>query len=263
MIWGCPLAACALAWGVPLTHSCVNSSILGNSTSTSPPVRKLLSYKEYTLPYYANAVQPLNTGGLSGPLRPDGGSSLERYLADWSERVQQVRDSQPDWVPPLMTLSPLLTELVRWDAYYQQSGNGARVLNLGAGKGLFLVPTSSNEVDIGLPSYEERRDVAPRFRLDRLSVPAHQATLQYRVLRAIWPELEVNWTHWLDGTQRGGVNQVFLTSGVIVSSIPVTSSLRTTVGIGYQFAVAPAQTLKPVQTPTYKNNVVLTARLLF
>ena len=238
MIWGCPLAACALAWGVPLTHSCVNSSILGNSTSTSPPVRKLLSYKEYTLPYYANAVQPLNTGGLSGPLRPD-------------------------WVPPLMTLSPLLTELVRWDAYYQQSGNGARVLNLGAGKGLFLVPTSSNEVDIGLPSYEERRDVAPRFRLDRLSVPAHQATLQYRVLRAIWPELEVNWTHWLDGTQRGGVNQVFLTSGVIVSSIPVTSSLRTTVGIGYQFAVAPAQTLKPVQTPTYKNNVVLTARLLF
>jgi hypothetical protein len=82
-------------------------------------------------------------------------------------------------------------------------------------------------------------------------------------MRVFWPEFEVNWTHWLNGTQRGGMDQVFLTTGFIASSIPLTSGLSATVGMGYQFAVAPAQRLKPVQTPTYKNNIILSARLVF
>lgn len=322
MIWGSPVAACTLAWTAPLALPCVDPSVLANSILVSPPGGSLL----------------LGNAEHEDPSGPYGTSPLERYFANWSKRVQEVRDSQPDWVPPLMTLSPLLTELVRWDAYYQESGNDARTLNLGAGKGLFLVPTSSNEVDIGLPSYEERRDVSPASGLTDLqfllvkqrllsatetegnyivtaafaaqapigaaaftnhayvltpalavgkgfgdldvqadtaaAIPTSErhilgtawssnATLQYRVLRMFWPEFEVNWTHWLGGRQRAGMDQVLLTSGVIVSSIPVTNGLSATVGLGYQFAVAPAQTLKPVQTPTYKNNAVLSARLVF
>jgi hypothetical protein len=33
---------------------------------------------------------------------------------------------------------------------------------------------------------------------------ATNVTFQYRIAKVITPEVEVNWTQWLDGTQRGG-----------------------------------------------------------
>jgi hypothetical protein len=332
------VAARAFPWTVALALACVDSCIAADSTSVLPAVGGFPGNEECTLFPCDGGVEPFNKADTSDPLRSDGNSSLERYFANWSERVEEVRDSQPDWVPPLMTLSPLLTELVRWDGYYEQSGDDARVLNLGGGKGLFLVPTTSNEVDVGFPTYQIRNSVQPvsgltdwQFLLIKqrllsanqsdgnyivtaafaaqapigaaaftnhayvltpalavgkgfgdldlqadtaIGVPTSNrhklgtswstnATLQYRVWRVFWPEWEVNWTHWLGGTQRGGTDQVFLTAGVIVTSIPVTRGLSATVGMGYQFAIAPPQRLEPVQTPAYKNNLVLSARLVF
>ncbi|MBV8523653.1 MAG: hypothetical protein JOY71_16280 [Acetobacteraceae bacterium] len=260
------------------------------------------------------------------------------FFTHWFNRVDAARESQPHWTPPLMTLSPLITELLRVDGYYQQLGNGGDILNIGGGKGLFLVPTETNEFDIGLPTYQQRYHVQPGSGLSDLqflllkqrllsapegqgdyiitaalagqaptgsalftnnayvitpsllagkgfgkfsiqaatsvAVPtSHQntlgtswatnTTLQYNLGEVFWPEFEVNWTHWLNGTQRGGQDQLFLTFGVIIGPLALAGRLALTVGAGYQFAVAPAQRLTPALTPEYRRNVIITTRLLF
>ena len=265
-------------------------------------------------------------------------SPFEAFFDHWSARVQQARETQPEWVPPLMTLSPLITELVRWDAYYENLGRSAHLLDLGANKGVFLVPDESTEIDIGLPSYQKRYGPAPasgladyQFLLIKqrllsanategdyiltaalaaqapigatrftnstyvitptltggkgfgnlnfqaatgLALPTSNrdtlgstwstnATAQYRLARIFWPELEVNWTRWLGGSQRRGVDQVFVTVGMIAAPLPITRDLKLVLGAGFQFAVAPAQTYFPAQAPVYRNNVIFTARVLF
>jgi hypothetical protein len=272
------------------------------------------------------------------PANSDATSQVETYFANWFARVDQARESQPHWLPPLMTLSPLITELLREDAYYQWMGNGARLLNLGAGKGLFLVPTKTNEVDIGLPTYQERYGVQPaagladwQFLLVKqrlfsanaqegnyvvtaalaaqvptgarpftndafvitptlaagkgfgnlniqaatsLVIPtAHEDTIgttwrtnvafQYQLGQIFWPEFEVNWAHWLDGSQRGGLDEVFLTVGALFGPFPIGGRVAIVVGGGFQFAVAPSTRLTPALTPEYQNNIIFSGRIVF
>jgi hypothetical protein len=92
---------------------------------------------------------------------------------------------------------------------------------------------------------------------------ATNTTLQQNLGDVFWPEFEVNWTHWLDGTQHGGQDQLFLTFGAILGPLPLVGRLALTVGAGYQFAVAPAQRLTPALTPEYQHSLVITTRLLF
>ncbi len=113
------------------------------------------------------AARALGTSGpgigepATDPMNPATASPVDIYFANWFARVDQARESQPHWLPLLMTLSPLITELLRQDAYYQRLGNGARLLNLGAGKGLLLCPSKTIEVDFGLPTFQERYAVQP------------------------------------------------------------------------------------------------------
>jgi hypothetical protein len=84
---------------------------------------------------------------------------------------------------------------------------------------------------------------------------------QYHVLGAFWPEVEVNWTYYANG-QRGGLNQVFLTTGVVVGRFSLTDMLKFTFGAGYQFAVAPTYQPKPL-TPSYNHAWLFTTRMNF
>jgi hypothetical protein len=84
---------------------------------------------------------------------------------------------------------------------------------------------------------------------------------QYHVLDVLWPELEVNWTYYANG-QRGGLNQVYLTPGLVVGRFLLPDGLKFTFGVGYQVAVAPAYIPKP-QTPAYNNAWLFTTRLNF
>jgi hypothetical protein len=289
----------------------------------------------------AAGADPANVAGpaSNGSSEEQSNDSLTGdFFASWRARVELAKDTQPDWVPPLMTLSPLITELLRWDSGYENLGRGAHLLNLGASKGLFLVPSETNEVDIGIPSYEERYGANPaaglsdfQFLLVKqrllsaadsdddyilttalsaqapigapaftsrtyvvtpyllggkgfgnldfqaatgLSIPtgregtlgtswATNLTAQYRVAHMLWPEAELNWTHWLGGMQRAGLNQLYVTLGLIVAPIPVSRDVRLTFGAGFQFAVAPGQIESPVPTPTYRNSFVFTGRVLF
>jgi hypothetical protein len=284
------------------------------------------------------ARQSVIADAATGPANSDATSPVETYFANWFARVDQARESQPHWLPPLMTLSPLITELLREDAYYQWMGNGSRLLNLGASKGLFLVPTKTNEVDFGIPAYQERYAVQPaagladwQFLLVKqrlfsanaqegnyvvtaalaaqaptgaqpftndafvitptlaagkgfgnlniqaatsLVIPTvHEDTLgttwrtnvafQYQLAEIFWPEFEVNWAHWLDGSQRSGLHEVFLTVGALFGPFPIGGRVAIVVGGGFQFAVAPAQRLAPALTPEYQSNIIFSGRIVF
>lgn len=85
--------------------------------------------------------------------------------------------------------------------------------------------------------------------------------LQYHVRPVFWPELETTWTRFVGGP-RSGVDQVFLTPGLVVGRVVWSSGLSFTTGVGYQIAVAPAYRPTPL-VPAYSNAVVLTSRLNF
>ena len=80
-------------------------------------------------------------------------------------------------------------------------------------------------------------------------------TFQYHLLELLWPEVEVNYTYWPNGANRGK-NQVFITPGVVLGRIRLYGRLTLTVGTGYQFAVSDAH-------PQYENNWILSVRTNF
>ncbi|HEV3110416.1 MAG TPA: hypothetical protein VGY99_07965 [Candidatus Binataceae bacterium] len=90
---------------------------------------------------------------------------------------------------------------------------------------------------------------------DRLGMPLVSNTaFQYRVYRYFWPEFEVNYTWWPNGA-RTGINQVFLTPGLLIGRIPLHDRIGLTFGAGYQVAVT--------HQPQYNHSVILTARIPF
>jgi len=77
---------------------------------------------------------------------------------------------------------------------------------------------------------------------------------QYRVLKYVWPEFETNFTAWPNGKHEG-LNQLFITPGVIIGRIPIGGRVGLTIGAGCQVAVT--------NEPLYHRNIVITARLPF
>jgi hypothetical protein len=205
-------------------------------------------------------------------------SAVGDYFRDWYKRVDETQAEQPSWKPPLFATSPLLTELYKYDQYWEHLSNGAGNLSIfDAGKGVELIPAKPIEVIIGLPPYEERSGRNPavgfgdwpflllKYRLfsaneqngnycvtpfvaftaptgsnafstknfgitpsisagkgwgdfdvlltfgdnlptgdfHKLGTPLiTNLAFQYRVLKAIWPELEVNYTYWPNGPKQ-------------------------------------------------------------
>ena len=77
---------------------------------------------------------------------------------------------------------------------------------------------------------------------------------QYRVMKNLWPELEVNYIHWPNG-KHNGLDQAFITPGLVVGKIPIAGRVGVTFGAGYQVAVT--------DHPLYRHNFVLTMRIPF
>jgi len=53
-------------------------------------------------------------------------------------------------------VTPRLEQEFRYDQDWQHSGNGANLVNFDGGKGLELIPSTSNEILINLPPFEDR-----------------------------------------------------------------------------------------------------------
>lgn len=89
------------------------------------------------------------------------GNAISEYFAHWFDRVNEAQATQPHWMTPLVTVTPRLEEEVRADFYIESLGNGANVTSYGNGKGLELIPTTTNEVILNAPTYIERGAVKP------------------------------------------------------------------------------------------------------
>ncbi len=287
----------------------------------------------------ANVLLAQNTSGrldASAPA-PVPSSGFSSFFSYYFKRVEQAQASQPHWMTPIATVTPRLEQEIRYDQYWQNLGNGASLDTFGSGRGLELIPTTTNEVLINPPAYQERYNkrpasgwaddqflvikqrllsaneesgnyivtaflgftaptgttaftnhawiVTPTIAAGKgwgdfdvqatVGVPiplAHEntigtsiltnVTLQYHVLRYLWPEFEMNYTYWADGL-RGGKNQIFLTPGLILGRFQIYDRLRFIIGVGYQFAVSPKLTLDPELTPTYDRAWIITTRLTF
>ncbi|MBU6206875.1 MAG: hypothetical protein KGQ42_04245 [Alphaproteobacteria bacterium] len=85
----------------------------------------------------------------------------KEFLDRWQERVHRAQESQPQWITPIATVTPRLEQEFRFDMGFQAAADGTHLANYGSGKGLELIPTTSNEVIFNLPSYENRTDVKP------------------------------------------------------------------------------------------------------
>jgi hypothetical protein len=80
------------------------------------------------------------------------------------------------------------------------------------------------------------------------------STLQYRVLRKIWPEVEFNSTFYSNGPY-DGKKQVFVTPGFVLGKFPIWHRLGITLGTGVQIAAT--------QFHTYNHRYILTLRVPF
>ena len=102
----------------------------------------------------------------------------------------------------------------------------------------------------------------PASHSDTLGHPVQtNLAFQYHVDTVFWPEVEASWTYYPDGT-RSGLNQFFLTLGLVIGRFALTNDVLFTIGGGYQFALAPAYRAKPL-TPAYDRAWLLTFRLNF
>jgi hypothetical protein len=77
---------------------------------------------------------------------------------------------------------------------------------------------------------------------------------QYRLYRKLWPEVEVNYTHFQDGPN-DGKTQVFMTLGLVVGKLHLWKHLGLTAGGGFQIAAT--------RFHTTNHNGILTVRFPF
>ncbi|HLJ28335.1 MAG TPA: hypothetical protein VKY85_16610 [Candidatus Angelobacter sp.] len=77
---------------------------------------------------------------------------------------------------------------------------------------------------------------------------------QYRILKRLWPEVEINSTFFPDGAN-AGKKQTFITPGLVVGRIPLYDRLGLTLGTGVQIAAT--------QFHTTNHNWIFTMRLPF
>lgn len=82
--------------------------------------------------------------------------SFGDYLDGWHDRAHQALSSEPNWNPPLNTITPRLTQVARYDQLWQSTGAPASIDTFDGGKGVEVIPFSTTSFTFNLPAYSER-----------------------------------------------------------------------------------------------------------
>ena len=93
----------------------------------------------------------------NGPLNFNPSPAVE----SWLDMVSATQAAQPNWMTPLVTVTPRLEQELRADFYDQQNGtgsqgNGQRIVNYGGPGGFRVefIPAWNVEVIVAVPPYE-------------------------------------------------------------------------------------------------------------
>jgi len=281
---------------------------------------------------------PAAAGGAASDAQDESSlfSPVTYYFTNWFTRADQTRAEQPQWAPPIITASPCLQEVFRYDVTRQTLRNGQDLTSYGGGKGVELIIADRIQLNIGVPTWQTLNsspavsgwadeDFLIKYRLFAaneqqgnyvlslylgltaptgsedltshhftftpavafgkgwgdfdfqstvgVSIPDNgsaasgggnpvfvNAVLQYRLARVFWPEVEANYTYWLNGennflSTKDGLNQLFITPGLVVGRFPIWRRTAVTFGLGCQFAVT--------DNALYHRNYVLSVRFRF
>src|SRR5205807_1782590 len=74
-----------------------------------------------------------------------------QFIEEWQSRVSRTQAEQPHWITPLVTVTPRLEQEFRFDVLRQRMATGDDLVNLGAGKGVELIPSRRIEIIIAAP----------------------------------------------------------------------------------------------------------------
>lgn len=124
---------------------------------------------------------------------------------------------------------------------------------IGAGKGFGDFNIQAN---IGTPW--------PTSNYDKLGTQlVANVALQYHLFEYFWPEIEFNYTHWINGP-RSGLNQLFVTFDAIIGAFPIRGTrAKAALVVGYQTALTPHPSIANPITPIYNHSWLFGARLFF
>ncbi len=100
---------------------------------------------------------PVNAAPANGPLY----FNPPPPVVSWLDMVSATQAAQPNWMTPLVTVTPRLEQELRSDFYDQQNGtgsqgNGQRIVNYGGPGGFRVefIPAWNLEVILAVPPYE-------------------------------------------------------------------------------------------------------------
>lgn len=82
------------------------------------------------------------------------GNPIANYFAHWFDRVDATMAEQPHWPSPVVTATPRLMQLFRYDISWQSLKGGHDLVNVGYGKGLEFIPSEHIQFVVGIPPYE-------------------------------------------------------------------------------------------------------------
>lgn len=87
--------------------------------------------------------------------------------------------------------------------------------------------------------------------------------LQYHLFEYLWPEIEFNYTHWINGA-RNGLDQLFVTFDAIIGAYPIPGGrTKAALVVGYQTALTPHPSIVNPITPMYNHSWLFGGRLFF
>jgi len=262
--------------------------------------------------------------------RADICSPVVHYFTNWFARVDDTKAEQPAWPPVLLTPSPALQEVLRYDISYQTIEGSHTTTTFGCGKGLDIIPAEKFQITFGMLPWQIKhgatdidgwadQSFAIKYRIMSanaqngdyvlstslgvtvpngsakltthhyvitpcvgfgkgwgdfniqssagVSVPENDAGRrsigtpvainlagQYRVAKVFWPDVELNYSYYPNGPHEG-LNQAFVTPGLLCGKFPVWKRLSCSAGVGYQVAVT--------EHPLYRRALLFTFRLPF
>ena len=92
------------------------------------------------------AASPASVGGFLL-------DSITEYFENWFVRSDRVKERQPHWMTPVVTVTPRLEQELRYDQSFQARQHDETLVNFSGSKGLELIPSENTEIILGIPPY--------------------------------------------------------------------------------------------------------------
>jgi len=83
------------------------------------------------------------------------------FVSSWLGMVTETENEQPHWIVPVVTNSPTLHQLFRYDLGWQTHNGGVTTTDYGVSRGLEIIPEKNVEVILTVPPYFVNNPASP------------------------------------------------------------------------------------------------------